>query len=291
MRFAIATPVYNGMPALKQCVGSIRGQDADIERVHLIQDGGSSDGSREWLSKADGLSVEMKKDAGMYDAINQAWDRGDGEIYSWLNSDEQYLPGTLKTVRDYFTAHPEADIVFGNAMIVDPTGNPLAARREIPLRAWYVKNCFLYALSCATFFNGRLKKEGRLRLDTQYRVAGDIEMILRLLKEGAVCHHIPQYLSLFGVDGRNLSLSEGMAREGHAIQQKYGAYRHGAARKVVHAVRCLERVVRGCYRRDLVSYNFALDDQPVYHHFQNVPLGFRFTYTRALNKMNHKATV
>jgi len=291
MRFAIATPVFNGMPALRPCIGSVRGQDADIKRVHLIQDGGSSDGSREWLRKADGLSVEMKKDAGMYDAINQAWDRGDGDIYSWLNSDEQYLPGTLKRVRDYFTDHPEADIVFGNAIIVDPEGNPLAARREIPLRPWYVKNCFLYALSCTTFFNGRLKKEGRLRLDTQYRVAGDIEMMLRLLNEGAVCHHIPHYLSLFGVDGRNLSLSEGMAREGHAIQQKFGAYRSSTVRKMVHAARCVERIARGCYLRDHVTYEYALDDLPVYKHFRNVPLDFRFTYSRALNKMNNKASI
>jgi len=291
MRFAIATPVFNGMPALRQCIGSVRGQDADIERTHLIQDGGSTDGSREWLSQTDGLSVEMKKDAGMYDAINQAWDRGNGDIYSWLNSDEQYLPGTLKLVRDYFVAHPETDILFGNAIIVDPDGNPLAARREIPLRPWYVKNCFLYALSCTTFFNARLKKEGRLRLDTQYRVAGDIEMMLRLLNEGAVCRHLPHYLSLFGVDGRNLSLSEGMAREGHAIQQKFGAYRHGAARKIAHAARCLERVVRGCYLRDRVSYDFALNEQPSYHHHRNVPLGFRFTYSRALNKMKDKVKI
>jgi hypothetical protein len=32
----------------------------------------------------------------MYDAINKAWERGkegDGDIYSWLNCDEQYLAG------------------------------------------------------------------------------------------------------------------------------------------------------------------------------------------------------
>jgi len=289
MRFAIATPVFNGMPALRQCVGSVRAQDAGIDRVHLIQDGGSTDGSREWLSQISGISAEMKKDAGMYDAINQAWDRAEGDVYAWLNSDEQYLPGTLKIVQDYFTRHPGVDIVFGNAIIVDPNGNPLAARREIPLRSWYVKNCFLYALSCTTFFRGRLKTQGRLRLDTTYRVAGDIEMMLRLLHEGAVIHHIPQYLSLFGVDGRNLSLSEGMAREGHVIQQLHGAYRSGMARKMVHAVRCLERVARGCYWSDKVSYDFALDDQPNFRHYHDVPLGFRFTYARAINKMKENS--
>ena len=286
MHFAIATPVFNGLPALKQCVGSVRGQQPGVAYTHLIQDGGSTDGSRAWLEQTDDLAVEMKKDNGMYDAINQAWDRGHGDVYSWLNSDEQYLPGTLACVRDYFHAHPDVDLVFGNAIIVDPAGNPLAARREIPLRAWLVKNTFLYALSCTTFFRGRLKEQGRLRLDTTYRVAGDTELILRLLDEGAVCHHIPRYLSLFGVDGRNLSLSEGMARECAVIQRNHGAYRNPWARKLVHAARTAERLVTGCYRSDTITYDYAVDDQPTYRRFADVPVGFRFTYANAIKKMN-----
>ena len=44
MKFSIATPVLNGMPFLRGCVGSIRNQThADWE--HIIQDGGSSDGA------------------------------------------------------------------------------------------------------------------------------------------------------------------------------------------------------------------------------------------------------
>ncbi len=289
MKFCIATAVFNGMPFLKQCIGSVRGQDAGIARVHLVQDGGSTDGSREWLAQNDDLSVVMEKDAGMYDAINRAWDRGDGDVYSWLNSDEQYLPGTLATVRDYFHRHPEVDMVFGDAIIVDPNGRALAARREIPLRAWLVKNTFLYALSCTIFYRGRLKERGLLRLDTQYRVAGDTELILRLLDSGVVCHHLPRYLSLFGVDGRNLSLSEGMARELAVIQANHGAYRSKAARTLVHGIRSAERFLAGCYFRDNVSYDVAVDDIPTFQHHRNVRLGFRFTYARAMKQMNRSA--
>lgn len=285
MQFAIATPVYNGMPHLPACVGSVRGQDAAIDRIHLVQDGGSTDGSRDWLASAEGVAAVMEKDAGMYDAINRAWSRADADVYSWLNSDEQYLPGTLAAVRDAFTRHPDIDIVFGNAIIVDPAGNPLAARREIPLRAWYVTNTFLYALSCTIFFRGRLRTSGDLAFDTTYRVAGDLELILRLLRRGARCLHLPRYLSLFGVDGRNLSLSEGMAREGEVIQRAFGAYRARPLRRAVHALRCLERAARGCYATDTVSYAFALDATPTYRTVDRVPLGFRFTYDRALRTL------
>lgn len=285
MRFIIATPVYNGLPTLPRCVGSVRGQEPWVERRHIIQDGGSTDGSRKWLSQATGLEAVCEKDAGMYDAIQRAWKRGDGDIYSWLNADEQYLPGTLTAVREVFAARPEVDMVFGNALIVGPNGEPLAARREIPLRPWYVKNSFLYALSCTLFFRRRLLDQGRLRFNLAYRAVGDAELILRLLKEGAVVHHLPRYLSLFGVDGKNLSLSDRAQKEWAKIQDQFGAYPFGWMRRLVQSVRMAERAASGCYKTDTLSFAYALDEQPTYRHHRDIRLGFRFTYNRALAQL------
>ena len=87
MKFSIVTPVMNGMPQIRRCVGSVRGQkEAGCE--HIIQDGGSSDGTVEWLKTQPHLRVCAEADMGMYDAINRGWSRAAGEVLSWLNADE-----------------------------------------------------------------------------------------------------------------------------------------------------------------------------------------------------------
>ena len=219
MLFSIATPTFNCLSQLKSCVGSVRRQQG-VEVEHLVQDGGSTDGTPAWLAAQTGLKAVSERDAGMYDAINRAWARGRGDVFAWLNADEQYLPGTLAHVASVFDQHPEIDMLFGDTLIVNHDGRLLAARREIPLRAWYVKNGFLYALSCSLFFRSRLVQKGWLKFDTSYRLAGDFDLMLRLLAQGARCRHVSRYYALFGITGDNLSMNPRMEQEGEEIKRR-----------------------------------------------------------------------
>lgn len=285
MRFSIATPTFNCLHHLKRCIGSIRNQSGvDVE--HLVQDGGSGDGTPEWLKSQPGVKSISMRDAGMYDAINRAWDRGSGDVYAWLNADEQYLPGTLEHVAKFFDAHPDIDMVFGDTLLVDGAGRLIAARREIPLRSWYIKNGFLYSLSCSLFFRARLRDKGMLKFDTRYRLAGDLDLVLRLLDHGATCRHVSHYYALFGVDGGNLSLNPRMEQEGAEIQRRFGGFDHRWLRAIPKACRFAERAVRGCYLTDKVSYAYTLDETGRQEVFDRIPAGFRFTYQRALSRMN-----
>ena len=107
MKFSVVTPLFNGMPELKKSVfGSVKSQASNSIRVeHLIQDGGSNDNSIEFLEnymnnqlnvtndegKNYDFNFQSSNDKGMYDAINKGWLRSTGDIYSWLNHDEQTL--------------------------------------------------------------------------------------------------------------------------------------------------------------------------------------------------------
>jgi len=150
--FSIATPTRNSLEKLKRCVGSVRGQK-EVTFEHIIQDATSTDDTPAWLESQSNLMAISEKDAGMYDAINRAWARSNGDFLSWLNSDEQYLPGTLAKVQAYFDTHPDVDVVFGDYIVTDPDGHPIALRREIPFRKIYVANSFLNMQS-ATIFLG-----------------------------------------------------------------------------------------------------------------------------------------
>jgi glycosyltransferase involved in cell wall biosynthesis len=258
MLFSIATPALNSLPELRQCIGSVRAQP-DVEVEHLIQDGGSDDGTVEFLANRPDLHSASQPDNGMYDAINRAWARSNGDILSWLNTDEQYLEGTLDAVSKAFSENPDIDAVFGNVILVDPSGAPVAARREIPLRRWYVANGILYAQSCTTFIRRRVRETHGL-LDTRYRIVGDLDWILRLLDNNVRFLHLDRYLGLFTVGTDNLSLSTQAAKELADVRDCHAAHRSPALRFVARACRWLEKAGRGCYGTRRVQYRYMQDE-------------------------------
>lgn len=276
VRFSIATPTRNSLDKLKRCIGSVRGQRG-VALEHLVQDAQSTDGTPEWLLGQTGLQAVSENDAGMYDAINRAWSRSKGEILSWLNSDEQYLPGTLAKVQAYFDAHPEVDVVFGDYIVADPQGRPVALRREIPFRRIYVVNSFLNMASATIFFRRHLWDSGLLRLNSQYRYAADKDLILRLAAAGAVIKHIPEYLAVFGIDGTNQSTHPQMELEVESIRHENGAFRSQAMRNIVLLGRRVERLLNGGYRLDTIRYRYAIDETPAYVEFEAAHLGGRYS--------------
>lgn len=263
MKFSVITPTRNALDKLKRCVGSVRGQTG-VAVEHIVQDACSTDGTSGWLAAQPDLLSRSEQDAGMYDAINRGWGRASGDVLSWLNSDEQYLPGTLEKVAAVFERSPDVDLIYGDALVIDATGDLLAARREIRLSRTYIANSFLNAFSCTTFFRRRLFDAGVLPLDTRYRYAADMDLMLRLLECGTRYHKMDEYLSVFTMDGTNLSCHPRMLAETDAIQRHYGAFRSPLLRKVVTTGRYFERLITGSYRKVEVSYAFAQDEQPTY---------------------------
>jgi glycosyltransferase involved in cell wall biosynthesis len=274
--FSIATPARNALDKLKRCVGSVRGQHG-VKLEHLVQDARSTDGTPGWLALQHKLSWVSEPDAGMYDAINRAWARSTGELLGWLNADEQYLPGALARVQAFFDANPEVDVVFGNYIVADSQGRPVALRREIPFRRIYVANLYLNAQSCTIFFRRRLLDRGLLRLDTAYRYAADKDLMLRLSAAGVTIRHIPAYLAIFGIDGTNLSTHPQAERESESIRLANGAFRMRMLRRLVLAGRHVERLLGGGYRAEDISYRYAIDEAPRYVEYQAARLGGQYT--------------
>ena len=55
--------------------------------------------------------------------MNRGYRRAQGEILAYLNCDEQYLPGALAAVAEYFAAHPCVDMVLADTVVVDDAGD------------------------------------------------------------------------------------------------------------------------------------------------------------------------
>jgi len=270
----------------------VRGQ-TEVRVEHLVQDACSSDGTAPWLveqHKADpALLPASEADAGMYDAITRAWSRSSGTFLSWLNSDEQYLPGTLAFVDEWFKAHPAVPVIYGDYLVARADGNAVALRREIPFRRAYVVNGFLHASSCTLFFRRELWDRGFLRFDDGLRYAADKDLMLRLHAAGFPIVHVPRVLAVFGIDGSNLSTHPQMAEEAELVRKRHGALDSRVLRRFVMLGRTAERLVGGGYWRHDFAYRYAVDERPHYRNFTGRRLGGRYTLADGVTPLIQEA--
>ena len=128
---SIITPSYNQAAYIEQTIRSIHEQDyPHIE--HIVIDGGSTDGTVDILRRYEGkLTWVSEKDRGQTDAINKGFRRATGEIMAWLNSDDLYAPGAVRTMVDHFQQHPADAFVYGDVIALDEQGNTYGVRTHV----------------------------------------------------------------------------------------------------------------------------------------------------------------
>jgi glycosyltransferase involved in cell wall biosynthesis len=189
---------------LQLCCASVADQQ-HINYEHVVMDGGSTDQTAEWLRRHPSLISRSQRDNGMYEAVNKGFSIARGQIVSHLNCDEQYLPGTLRFVVEYFQNNPQVDAVFGDVLVVGPDGGLIAYRKGYRPRQGIVWNSPLHVSTAAMFLRRSVVGEGRLFYDESYKDVGDAEFILRLIRTGFRIRHVRRYMSTFAITGYNRS--------------------------------------------------------------------------------------
>jgi len=226
MRISIVTPVLNGMPWLPETVDSVAAQRGDVDVEHLVRDGGSTDGSREWLAShaALGYQVALEKDSGQTDALAVGFDHATGEVFGWLNADDVLAPGALKRVAEAFAAHPEAVIVSGSCLLVGPEGAILGAiptppRPEFDQLLRHPTNL----AQPATFFRAdAYRKVGGL--NRGYDLAMDVDLWFRLASVGPVVLLRDVVLAQFRLhpNAKSVVAAAAASREDLSIRRRHG---------------------------------------------------------------------
>lgn len=123
IKISIITPSFNQLHFLKETVESIHNQVVDAELEHIVVDGGSNDGTVEYLRSLGGkIRWVSEHDRGQSDAVNKGMKMATGDIIGWLNSDDLYLPGALQTVVLHFQANPGCQWAYGRCIIIDKDG-------------------------------------------------------------------------------------------------------------------------------------------------------------------------
>jgi len=211
MKFSIVTPSFRSSKWLKLCIASVADQQG-VEFEHIVQDSCSDDGTQDWLPRDPRVKAFVEKDGGMYDAVNRGYRRAQGDILAYLNCDEQYLPGALKAVHDFFEQHPQIEVALAGAIVTNTDGKYLCHRHAMvphPQHLWFRFS----VLTSSVFFRRRVTHERGIFFDPRWRVVGDFHWALALLRNKVPMMEMDNCLSVFADTGDNLCLSPRAVRE------------------------------------------------------------------------------
>lgn len=189
--FSIIVVCLNAGDKLQKTVNSILVQDYKNYEI-VVKDGGSSDGSVEKLTvksvngaaeelpgklKADvkdngRIRLFVKKDTGIYDAMNQAVSLAQGEYVLFLNCGDSFpAADVLKRTAAFIREHPGRGIYYGDTFC-EQTGARVASPPRITPFVCY-RNIPCHQ-SC--FYKRELFEEKKY--DTDYRIRADYDHFL-----------------------------------------------------------------------------------------------------------------
>jgi glycosyltransferase involved in cell wall biosynthesis len=118
-KITVITPTFNQAVFIERTILSVLNQNyPNLE--YLVFDAGSNDGTLEILKKySDSLTWFSEPDHGQTDAINKGLRLCTGDVITFLNSDDEFAPGALGKVGEYFLAHPQIAWVTGKCQVID----------------------------------------------------------------------------------------------------------------------------------------------------------------------------
>lgn len=278
MNFSVVTPSLNQLEWLELCIASVADQRGVDFIEHIVCDGGSpgiEDFQKRMLKRfpqsvKHRLEFIIGPDAGMYDAINKGLIRAEGDICSYLNCDEQLLPGALAAVADYFNKHADIEVVFGDTIVVGLAGTPLCYWRPYVPSAGHLAAATLNTLSCSTFFRRSIVDSGQL-FEPQWKVVGDLRWIRGLLEKRRPMACLPRPLAAFTFLGENLGASDQARDEFEATRAKSPSLIRWF-RRMIHGLR---KLFSAAYVRRKVTYDlFTLSDPSRRRRFTSESLGW-----------------
>jgi hypothetical protein len=206
---SIITVTYQAAKVLPITLQSVAAQTWKAWE-HIFVDGGSRDGTlaqiEAYAQTQEGVWYLSEPDRGLYDAMNKGLAMARGEYVCFLNAGDSFW--AADTLERLFTgAPPEADVLYGEHVEVDETGQILPTPRHRP----YPEG----ALSMSHFRTGmRICHQAlivRRRLapsyDLRYPLAADLDWSIRLLRQKPHTYDSGQVLIRYlagGISARRL---------------------------------------------------------------------------------------
>lgn len=207
-KISIVTPSFNQSEFLERTLKSVLDQSyPDLE--FYVQDGGSTDSTVEVLKRYNERLTGWAScpDSGQAQAINVGFARTSGEIMAWLNSDDILLPGALAYVADYFSRHPDVDVVYGHRFLIDENDQEIG-RWMMPPHDDQILSWADFIPQETMFWRRGIWEKAGGQIDESLHFAIDWDLLLRFREAGARFVRLRRFLGGFRIHSQQKTSAE-----------------------------------------------------------------------------------
>lgn len=201
MKFSIVTPAYNMERWISETIESVLSQEGDFEIEYILADGASRDKTvdifEEYRARLERGEIRVackgitmrgisEKDKGTADAINKGFSLATGDIYTWVDADNNYQPGAFAKIAKIFSTFPEIQWVKGYSATMSEEGNILNVRQTYVYRQDWLQDG-VYGLEAyhvnadTVFWTADLWKRAG-PLPTDYKCAAEQRLWIQMAK-------------------------------------------------------------------------------------------------------------
>ena len=255
MDISIVTPVFNSIHWIDLCVRSVRHALQGQSYEHIVVDGGSTDGTLEYLKQQQDIRLILGPDKGMYDALNKGMAASRGHIVGHLNADEQYdrvgLTHALQKLQQ-----AGADAVFGPTIMLDEHLNFLYLFNQITVPRPIDADWHMPVQTCSFLFRRQIWE--RCPYPAEYRIVGDHVWFRRQMKLGLNLVPTRNPIGLFTWHGDDIAKRLGPHKENALADVNRKSLRMRLA-KLFFRLRKL--ALGGCLPPSNLCYEITTNDQ------------------------------
>lgn len=210
-KISVITICYNNLVGLRRTFESVNNQTYRHEIEYIIIDGGSKDGSFEFL-KEHNEEIDYwvsEPDNGIYNAMNKGVKVATGEYCIFMNSGDLFA--SLDVVEKSLPYLDGTDFVYSDMILYYPESN----KKQLSVMPEKITgtHCTTYTLPHqSTFIRTYIQKRNLYK--EFYKIVGDYAFFVEeLIMKGASTKKIPDYIGMFYMDGVSIINEEETCRE------------------------------------------------------------------------------
>ena len=194
-KISIITICLNSAQTIRETIESVITQLASDDE-YIIIDGGSTDGTLEIISEYSSsiYKIISEPDSGIADAFNKGISLTNGGLIGIINSDDQLVSGTLSALRAIPDELNSEIAFYGQTFFKHNNELSKMEIRRMP-------DCYSLSFSHCSLFVPASCYEKYGLFSPKFKIAMDVELILRLKSAGVKFKYISDLKCLKGMGG------------------------------------------------------------------------------------------
>lgn len=225
MSVSVITSSLNAADTIERTLASVLAQGEWLHE-YIVVDGGSTDATVELLQSYEErfggrLRWVTEPDDGIYDAVNKGLATLTGLWVLVLGADDVLEPGALRAISGSTGANQNADLIYGDAYMLEPDGR--TRLQSSTGRPRFASGMPLEMPVCHQACAFSVRAYDRLgAFDATYRIAADYEFYLRFWEAALQGVRVPVPLATYSLTGVSTRRGLETAREYRDVRIVHG---------------------------------------------------------------------